>query len=136
MFWENSNQHKGEGRKSRGACRAHPHEGTAGTAGAVGGAGAYATHEYDATESARYGLGSERHADDFYRVFGVDRDEDHQGPVSLVHERQDATASSRRTCDPTRRESTTTAPSPPSATTCSENSSEKMRIKIVESRAI
>ena len=75
MFWENSNQHKGEGRKSaRRVQELIRMRGTAGTAGAVGGAGAYATHEYDATESAWYGLGSERHADDFYRVFGVDRD--------------------------------------------------------------
>eukprot|EP00615_Pteridomonas_danica_P011484 CAMPEP_0114328568 /NCGR_PEP_ID=MMETSP0101-20121206/492_1 /TAXON_ID=38822 ORGANISM="Pteridomonas danica, Strain PT" /NCGR_SAMPLE_ID=MMETSP0101 /ASSEMBLY_ACC=CAM_ASM_000211 /LENGTH=150 /DNA_ID=CAMNT_0001457931 /DNA_START=458 /DNA_END=910 /DNA_ORIENTATION=+ len=64
MFWENSNQHKGEGMKSAYRVQKLISIGTPKQGQSV-----------DMTDSDMYGLGTKRKADDFYDIFGIDRTE-------------------------------------------------------------
>jgi len=64
MFWENTARHKGEGMRS--AIRVQALIEMAPNPAALAG--------YDSTDAARYGLGTVRSVDDFYALFGLDRE--------------------------------------------------------------
>ena len=73
MFWENTQRHRGEGAKSASRVRALIQIDDNEEIGRGQMSGGVHDGKYETTDAGKYGLGKARRAEDFYRLFGIDR---------------------------------------------------------------